>query len=147
MALIEGTLNGKITLAELLTGNLSKSVNIRGSTEIPKVLDRTAIHYDTTEAWNSETSLIAQAGHFYVYSDYTRREKDDGTVELIPALKIGDGTSYLIDMPFSVIGNAQEVVDHINNASIHVSTLDRSNWDDKVSVLMDDEAENLTLCI
>lgn len=57
------------------------------------------IHMDTTDRWNAQMGLIAKKNHLYVYTDYTNV---DG--ELVPGVKVGDGTSYLIDLPF-VAGN------------------------------------------
>ena len=75
-------------------------------------------------------------GHIYIYSDYTTREiEDEGETKTvdIPAIKIGDGLAYLIDTPYMITGDSQEFIDHINNRAIHVGTIDRINWDDKVS--------------
>lgn len=58
------------------------------------------IQYDTTANWNAQLELIAQRGTFYVYSDHSVDENDNP----VPGIKIGDGSSYLIDMPFVDMG-------------------------------------------
>lgn len=119
---------------ERMVGELTNILRISGSTSIPTVLNKSAIHYDTTEAWNSQSNLIAEAGHIYIYSDYTRSKLDDGSERIIPAIKIGDGSSFLIDMPFTVVGDPEAWIEHINNRSIHVSDTDRPYWDNKITV-------------
>ena len=96
------------------------------------------VHTDTTEHWNAQPQLIAESGHVYVYSDYTII--DD---EPVPAIKVGDGTSYLIDMPF-VAGNDELWNDHIRNTVIHVTATDKAFWNNKVSCFLSAvDAENL----
>ena len=77
------------------------------------------IHTDTTEHWNAQALLIAERGQIYVYSDY--QIVDD---KYIPAIKIGDGTSYLIDLPFTA-GDDTILTDHINDTVIHVTVEDK----------------------
>ena len=87
---------------------------------------------NTTAGWNSQSNLIAEKNTIYVYSDY---QIIDG--KTIAGMKIGDGTSYLIDMPFTDSG----ILEHINNSIIHVSANDREKWNNKVSVYIDTEDE------
>lgn len=60
------------------------------------------IQYGTTEHWNSQRDLVTEKGMLYVYSDYSKTS--DG--KNIAGIKIGDGTSYLIDMPFASVDPA-----------------------------------------
>lgn len=53
--------------------------------------------YGTTEDWNSQPELVAKEGYLYVYSDYKQDEQEQN----IAGFKVGDGTSYLIDLPFT----------------------------------------------
>ena len=57
------------------------------------------VYHDTVSGWNAKRELIAERGAVYVYTDASQSEGKD-----IPAIKIGDGTSYLIDMPFVSAG-------------------------------------------
>lgn len=82
------------------------------------------IQYGTTEHWNSQRNLVTEKGMVYVYSDYSKTS--DG--KSIAGIKIGDGTSYLIDMPFASVDPAP-FEQHISNKSIHVSAQDRQKWD------------------
>lgn len=136
-------ISGSLTNLTTLTGAINNKLRISGRGSLPTVLDRTAIHYATTANWNAEPELVGEAGHVYIYSDYTRVEDDQGNVSYIPALKVGDGETLLIDSPFLISGDDQEFIDHINNQSIHVSTYDRSTWNEKVTISADESDENL----
>lgn len=98
----------------------------------------TSVHIDTTANWNAQSTLIGQRGHIYIYSD---KDIVDGTA--IPAMKVGDGSSYLIDNPF-VDANTKEVYDHVTNTDIHITSLEREFWNDKVTCFMSDN-DNETL--
>lgn len=67
-------------------------INIGGS-------DYTKIYYDTTEGWNAKRELIAQNNTLYIYTDGSSYTDGEGTVRNLPAMKLGDGTTYLIDLP------------------------------------------------
>lgn len=148
---LKGVVNKTYTLSGVTSigqssGAITNPNPMSGVTTVPKVLDRTAIHYDTTEAWNSTPNMIAEKGHIYIYKDYDKKLDEDGHITFLPAMKIGDGTSFLIDMPFFSAGNDEdELWDHINNWSIHVSADDRTNWTTKVSATVDERTENLYL--
>lgn len=98
------------------------------------------VHQNTTAIWNAERDLIGQNNHIYVYTDYIVRDGKN-----YPGIKIGDGTSYLIDAPF-VNGDNQDMYDHINNHSIHITEEERIFWNNKVtSYLSSDNPEELIL--
>lgn len=64
--------------------------------DLKDVTARRMIRYDTTANWDAQSQLIAERGVVYVYSDHAVDENS----HLVAGIKIGDGTSYLIDMPF-----------------------------------------------
>lgn len=86
------------------------------------------VHSDTTAGWASQATLVAQANNIYVYTDY-----QSASGQNIPGIKIGDGNAYLIDLPFIDTIYAQ----HIADSEIHVSSTDRTNWDNKVTCYID----------
>ena len=88
------------------------------------------IHTDTTANWNTQVSLIAEENHLYIYTDY----QVVGGAN-IPGIKIGDGTSYLIDLPF-IDGNVTVLNNHINDSSIHITEDERLFWNDKVTCFL-----------
>ena len=87
------------------------------------------VHTDTTANWNAQTTLIGQAGHIYIYSDY-----DTSNGHNVPAMKVGDGLSYLIDAPFADASSY-----HIKDTSVHVSSADRTAWNGKVTCYIDSQ--------
>lgn len=91
------------------------------------------IEYHTTEYWDARRLYIPNAGEIIIYSD--KRGQN------MPALKIGDGSSYLIDLPFL----DDLMMAHIRNTEIHVSAEDRIFWNNKLNCEDIVEDENLQL--
>lgn len=94
--------------------------------------------------WDSDISTISEKDVLYIYSDYKTIQKD-GKEVLFPGLKVGDGTSYLIDLPFMNDLNKelqQVLLDHINNNIIHIQPGEREFWNNKLNYSLDQE--NLT---
>lgn len=83
----------------------------------------------TTAYWTTNATYIPNEGELIVYSDGG------------PAMKIGDGTTYVADLPF-VNGSFME---HINNAAIHISSADRNFWNNKINC--EDTVEQETLIL
>lgn len=85
----------------------------------------------TTEYWNAQPSLTAQKDVIYIYTNHATVDNGDGTFTIYPAIKIGDGTSYLIDMPF-VDGDLNPTIqNHINDSTIHVTAAEKDFWNNK----------------
>lgn len=113
------------------------------------------IYYGTTEYWNSQLELVSEEGAIYVYSDYSEKDVDGKLVD-VPAIKIGDGLAFVVDLP--VVGSAavdipmDEIRDYViatlsANQSL-VSPTDRVNWDGKTSVAISaQDAENLIFTV
>ncbi len=109
----------------------------------PDVKKLTEVLYGTTMEWAADTARIAQKGVIYVYSDYARTTDPGTGVEVpVPGFKVGDGTSYLIDMPFAQGDINEEIRSHIANKKIHVSDEDRKRWDSS-KIIIETENENL----
>lgn len=79
----------------------------------------------TKEEWSQQTSLISQNNTFYIYTD---RTIEDG--KSYPGIKVGDGTSYVVDLPFV----DDLFYSHINNLDIHVTLAEKEFWNNKVRV-------------
>ena len=127
--------NGTIEVAGTLVGELQRQETLRGDLSIPPT--RTGvnpIHQDTTEAWNSQPSLIAKKGHLYFYTDY----KQVSGVN-VAGMKLGDGTSFLIDLPFE---DAQ-FQEHIQDEIRHITQEEREFWNNKNRAVI--TGENLVL--
>lgn len=131
---------GKKRLSRVSGDNLQRlgSVN-QGGTRVVENYDydllfNKPIEIDTTEAWNSQPSLIAKEGHLYFYSDY----KTVGG-ENIAGVKVGDGTSYLVDLPFL----DSQFQEHIGDTIVHVTQEEREFWNNKNRAVV--AGENLVL--
>ena len=97
-------------------GKLEKAVENAG--------DNSKIYSGTSAYWAAQPTLTSEDKAIYIYTDYDTKDGED-----IPALKIGDGTSYVIDLPFtSANGITAEKI---------------SAWDNKVSAKV--EGDTLTL--
>lgn len=108
---------------------------------VPSKIKVVAIKINTTTYWNSLVGFVPKKGELIVYSDHAQSQSGQN----IPALKVGDGNAYLIDIPFIAGGVSSEVVDlimaHIQNGSIHVTQAEKEFWNSKVSC--DINGENL----
>lgn len=95
--------------------------------------DSAKVYSKTKEEWNSQRDLISEKNVFYVYTNY--KTTDEG--KNIPGLKIGDGLAYIIDLPFTAVGEQDltQVFQHIRNAAIHVSAEDRQTWNSAVETV------------
>ena len=98
-----------------------------------KNVDSSMVYTDTTENWNSRRTLVSENGAIYVYEDLTESAADSDVS--IPGIKIGDGSAYLIDLPFLTVG---------------VTEIDREFWNNKVDCYamardLTDESEDRTL--
>jgi hypothetical protein len=104
------------------------------------------IYYDTTAAWNMMPDMIGEKGYIYVYSDYQTITDQVGIVTFIPGIRIGDGTTYLRDLPFVSEAMTAALIEHINNTEVHVSAAEKEFWNNKVSSYLDgQDTENLVL--
>lgn len=97
------------------------------------------VHMGTTEYWNAHADLISDSGHLYIYTDYQVDRYGDN----IPGMKVGDGSSYVIDLPF-ISGNG--LAEHINDHVVHITAEEREFWNNKVTAyLSNGDVETLVL--
>lgn len=88
-------------------------------------VDAIANYYSgTTAYWNAQPTTVAKAKSIYIYTDYSTVDN-----KVVPGVKIGDGTSYLIDMPFLDAPISQLISSHLTNTTIHVTAADKARWD------------------
>lgn len=115
------------------------SIELIGNISLPE-LGLRAIYYDTTANWNAQGSLIAEEGTIYIYSDYSSYDDGNGNIVPLAGIKIGDGSAYLIDMPFVTDGLTATLLNHINNHDVHITPQERAFWNNKVSSYIDPES-------
>ena len=87
------------------------------------------VFYGTTAYWNNQPQFIPIRGCIYVYSDHDTDDQGHN----IAGIKIGDGTSYLIDMPFL----DKKYAEHILDTEIHITETERQFWNNKVTAVID----------
>lgn len=102
-----------------------------------KIKEQNLVFSATTDEWNAQPSLKARAGAIYIYTDKQTDEQDNP----IPSFKIGDGTSFLIDMPFG----DKLFWEHINDGTIHVTAEEKEFWNNKVRCQVDGEVSGEAL--
>ena len=57
----------------------------------------------------------------------------------VPGVKIGDGQTYVQDLPFVDTELRDRLMEHINNQDIHVTLREKLFWNNKLNV--DDTSE------
>lgn len=85
--------------------------------------------YASTATWNSKPSLVSLKGYIYIYYDY----RQDIQGQNIASMKVGDGASYLIDMPFT----DDLLYAHLANSDIHITPEEREFWNNKIRCYVD----------
>ena len=73
------------------------------------------IQYGTSSYWDAQEDLVGQTGYVYIYSDYQTITADGKTYN-VPAIKVGDGDSYLKDLPF-FSGNSSSAANIISHTT------------------------------
>ena len=91
------------------------------------------VYYDTKANWDAQSTLIAEEAVVYIYSDYMIIEDGAGNQTPVAGIKIGDGTSYLIDLPYITDAATYLIVSHVSNTGIHVTQAEKEFWNNKVS--------------
>lgn len=94
----------------------------------------------TVQYWNSQPTLISELNCIYIYTDYTSMEGQP-----ISAIKIGDGSAYLIDLPFVGEDIRNVLITHITNNVIHITAEERARWNNKITC--DDSVSNEILIL
>lgn len=108
---------------------------------IADILASTKTIVKTTSEWNSDISYIPNKGYICVYSDHSTKDN-----KFIPAIKIGDGTSYLIDLPFVLDIDIEEALNsHINDSVKHITSAERELWNDKITCCIDSDDPELVV--
>ena len=72
-----------------------------------------------------KNNYVPEQGKIIIYSD-----KYNG----VPAIKIGDGTTFLVDLPFITDILSQQLQEHITNTTIHVSSEEKAFWNNKLNL-------------
>ena len=94
---------------------------------------------NTSEYWRVNPQFVPLDGEIVVYTDY---QIVNG--HFVPAVKIGDGKTAIVALPFVIGGNsgdntAEALNAHISDTSVHVNESERFLWNNKLNYRMDGE--------
>ena len=92
--------------------------------------DKATICMKTSSEWGQQVDMIGQLNTFYIYTDRTKKEDQHGNIINYPGIKVGDGSSYLIDLPFV----DDLFYSHTNDMNIHVTLAEKQFWNNKVRI-------------
>ena len=101
------------------------------------IATRIKLKRDSTQNWNAAQGFVPLQGEVIIYDDYSsRQEEKDGEIitRNIPNIKIGDGKAYVQDLPFVNEELRGELLEHINNPDIHVTSGEKISWNNKVTI-------------
>jgi len=92
---------------------------------------------NTTAGWNSDPLYLPKSGEICIYTDHATVQDDLGNTIVCPGIKVGDGNSYLIDMPFVGTEIRYEILRrlklHEENTAIHLMPGEREFWNNKLN--------------
>lgn len=77
--------------------------------------------------WAADPTYIPKKGELCVWIDYVTIDNKS-----IPAVKIGDGQAYAIDLPFFGDDIRTNLNNHIVNSIMHITSAERTRWNNKV---------------
>ncbi len=126
--------NGTRTVGSL--GLVTSTTNGLMSAVDKVKLDGINIKYKTTAQWNQDLTYIPELGEIIIYLDHDSYD-DNGTTVYVPDIKIGDGQAYCVDLPFVHQAEKERILaqieNHVNNTDIHVTTSDKTFWNNKLN--------------
>lgn len=99
---------------------------------------RIKLKSDTTAHWLANPRFIPLAGEVLVYTDY----ETDANGDYIPAMKIGDGQTYGVDLPFVSDDIRNDILNHTRDENVHITAQERLFWNNKLNVNDSQEVVN-----
>ena len=118
----------KIYLGDVQLSNVDVYARIEAINDA--LAGKAGMQVKTTAQWAQQIDTIGQSNTFYIYTDRSQKEDDQGNIINYPGIKVGDGSSYLVDLPF-----VDEIFyDHTNNINIHVTSAEKEFWNNKVRI-------------
>ena len=88
---------------------------------------------DTTANWNAAVGFIPLDGEIIVYTDYKTITRNGQTIN-VPGAKIGSGNGYVQDLAFMGEAEAEALLAHIGDTDIHITSSERTKWNNKLSI-------------
>ena len=96
---------------------------------------------NTVEGWSQTPTYIPKNGEIVLYTDYAKDDQD----RPIPAIKMGDGSAFVADLPFVNDDIRNDLLEHINDHVVHITDEERNFWNNKLNYEYDVGDENLIL--
>ena len=122
---MDGSLSTEISYNMLRNLPRLNGVTIQGS-KVSRDYDIPTVRFDTSEHW-AQCMEISESNTVYVYTDYSQDESGRN----IAAMKIGDGTSYIVDLPFTNTNIQEQLQRHISDRDCHITAQEREYWNNK----------------
>lgn len=94
----------------------------------------------TSEEWGQHYNYVAPRGTIIIYSDHgtiTETVNNTQVTKTVPGIKITDGSTPIIDLPF--VGDdvaaaiREDLNDHINDNVRHITAAERIKWNNKIT--------------
>ena len=111
-----------------IRGIVQSELTLRGEVQKSDGSIYVAVISKTKAEWAQVPQMMSVNRVLYVYSDY-RQEEDPVTHEIIniPRIKIGDGVSYVADLPFATMSITEEDIAKWNEGGMKVRVDDETN--------------------
>lgn len=81
----------------------------------------------STAEWDLDPTKISDFGTVYIYTDYQNIDNQN-----VPGMKVGDGSTPIVDLPFTT----KKYDQHVADTSIHVTDEEKLFWNDKMRCYM-----------
>lgn len=93
----------------------------------------------TTAEWQAHSTYIAPEGTLCIYTNAsTYTDGNDNTI-VVPGLKISNGINTIVDSPFIGDDIRKILNDHINDQIRHITSAERTFWNNKINCDMNNE--------
>lgn len=117
---------------------------INAITGLQTVLDNLTWKCNTCDYWDRQRLYIPKYKEIIIYEDYSFTTRYGMRVR-VPNFKVGDGTTYLIDLPFIEDDLRDSFSTHVRDYVAHVTSEERSFWNNKINIDVNPLNEELIL--
>lgn len=93
----------------------------------------------TTAEWQAHSTYIAPEGTLCIYTDASSYTDGDDNRIVVPGLKISNGINTIVDSPFIGDDIRKILNDHINDQVRHITSAERTFWNNKINCDMNNE--------
>lgn len=96
---------------------------------------------NTVSGWAQTPTYVPKKGEIILYTDYAQDDQENP----LPAIKMGDGSAFVADLPFVNDDIRINLLEHINDRVVHITNAERNFWNNKLNYEYDMGDENLIL--